>query len=377
MPEPVFHQPLSNDRQQISDHIARLQQRQQELVQETTAELELLRHKLNESESSEEHVNRARQPLLAEIEALRKALVLAEDEKQHLGTEVNRLQSEYHTHYSQMQNALVALQNSMRHQAPTFTEKVKEQEAEEKPMYVPPAPPVHFEPVRPTLNEITAPVYEPPKTPKPPRSWTGMRKLAVRTFAFALIGSVAWGSWQAIANHRAATPGVVAGVSTTTPSATSDPNSDNPAEKYKESYAILPFDQTVWETYTDPDFGFSVRYPKNTTNKVKTIGGSNIWFLRFDSYLMKFTSESATDTLEDWWQKSQGFYSSDNSISKGIFKGRPAWIAKPTVPTTNSGTTYAFSTKTGIMTVWVKDEDPLTDDGQRITKMVDSISFGN
>jgi hypothetical protein len=404
---------VEEHRQKVSDHIARLQQRQMELVQQTTHELEELKHQLDTGNALEEHVSRARQPLLTEIATLRSTLAKLESEKVGLESELTKVQADYQSHYAQMQGALASLKNIIRSQARAFDQQVRvfsldatqtlegmlnsvESAAVPLPDTTKSAPITRTDAtsIAHSMEELLRefPIPEVPTRPAPalahavqpepkakkaskPRRWS-VKKMAVRTVAAALVVSVGWGGVKMVQGLSG--EGEVAGAATTTSSqSTATAVGDNPTEKYKESYAIVPFDQTEWETQTDSEFGFSVRYPKNTSNRVKTIGGSNVWFLRFDSYLMKITREETRDTLEQWWEKSRAFYELDSTVEKGVFKNRPAWIITPTIPAKHSGTTYIFATKTGVMQVWVKDEDPETDDGKRITRMVESLTILN
>lgn len=408
----VSGEDASNQRDRLNEQIARLQQRQMELVQETAAELESLKQQLSESQDMEEQVRRASQPLLLEIASLRSQVAALQQEKEAADTALSQAQDAYQQHYAHMHTALAALKNVIRGQARSFDQQVRSfsRDASETiehmlgsveaatipPPELPAARPASQEVApKPTplvsmesvLAEFEQSFPEPaasqkaavaPKE-KPTRSFKGIKKFMLRTAVLGVLAVSGWGSLTLIRQRNLA-GGEVAGASTTA-EPTSNPGTgvaaENPAEKYKESYAILPFEQTEWQTYTDPDLGFSVRYPTNTTNLVKTIGGNNVWFLRFDSYLLKVSREDTTDTLEEWWNKSQGFYQDGNTVTTGTFRGRPARIVKPTELAKNSGTTYIFATKTGVMQVWVKDEDSLTDDGQRVARMVESFTVSN
>ena len=142
---------------------------------------------------------------------------------------------------------------------------------------------------------------------------------------------------------------------------------------YKESQADVPFDKTEWDTLTDTDFGISLTYPKNASNIERVIGGSNIWLLRKQGYLMKFSMvDLAGQTPADWWDGVKEGYS-DKDVSVGKFKNLPAHIIKTPVPNATSGTTYAVERNGFITEIWIKDESPTTDDGQRLAKMTASL----
>jgi hypothetical protein len=406
---------MDEHRQKVSEHIARLQQRQIELVQQTTSELEELRQHLDTGKALEEQLQRARQPLLSEITALRTKLSEAETERSALLVELTRVQTDYQAHYAQMQGALASLKNIIRSQAHAFDQQVRvfsldatqtlESMLHSVDAAVVPLPDRPKFSTAPTaapqaelrahtmddlLREFPLPQASESRpspalahtvhaTPKVKRARKPIRipvkKIAVRTIAAGIIVGIGWNGLQFVQKYNA---GDVAGATTIAKSeSVASLVGDNPAEKYKESYTIIPFDQTEWETLTDSEFGFSIRYPKNTSNRVKTIGGNNVWFLRFDSFLMKITREETQDTLEQWWEKSRGFYELDSTVTRGTFKGRPAWVVTPKIQDRNSGTSYIFAVKSGVMQVWVKDEDPETDDGKRVARMLESFTISN
>jgi hypothetical protein len=242
-------------------------------------------------------------------------------------------------------------------------------------------------------GKIVAPVEpiveEPVKEKKSQRH--PVRRFVVRTAVWALIlggGYYGWATFkhttqanlqQALSNHPTSS---VAGASTdsaTTSStaATADPttNTDMSDRSYPESFAELPFDQTVWETTTDPDLGITIDYPKNTTNRVRIIGGNNLWFLRKNGYLVKVSRFETSLQLNDWWAINKQDYTSDNTVDKTTFKNLPAWHVTPIDKTDYTGDSYFVRRNDSILQIWIKNEDPTTDDGQRLQRMVNSLQF--
>jgi hypothetical protein len=384
--------------QKVSEHIARLEQRHRALVEETAQELEILKETLNKDNDVRLHIAQAQQPLLQEIAGLRNNITQAEQEKHHLENEIQRLQG-----------ALGSLKHNVKSQVEAFDQQVRlfsldtDQAIDELLGSLKPATKTeplvqHHEPLPLVTDDnleallaefspevITNPVIPIPvfetfvekkvkpvkiKKEKTPRSFKGLRTFAIRSIAFALIGIIAWSGFKFVSAHNKGDVGQVAGVSTA-----STPNPDDSTEKYKESYAAVTFEDTQWETLTDTDLGFSIRYPKNASNLVRTVGGSNDWFLRFDGYMMRVSKEETVSNLDQWWAASKDFYADGNTSTKGTFKGHPAWIIKPLQTSITSGTTSVVSVPGGIMQVWTKDEDPNTDDGKRLAKMVESFSF--
>lgn len=198
----------------------------------------------------------------------------------------------------------------------------------------------------------------------------GFRRVAVRFAVFALLatgGYLGWNKYLAPSSEA----GSVAGIQT---------GSEQPGgaeqERYREAYADVPFEQTQWETLNDPDLGISIDWPKNTTNMSRVVGGTNLWFLRKNGYLFRFSiPDSVVLPLDQWWDQNKATYLNNATETRVTFKGKPAVRVTQREVSATSGTSYYFSTKLGITQVWVKDEPPTTDDGQRLKRMVDSLTF--
>lgn len=219
--------------------------------------------------------------------------------------------------------------------------------------------------MRQPLVAVTTPIVKPsdssPREVKPVKKIGKLVRVMISLVALFLIAH--FGYRYALAKH------VPAEISASVPQVAQTLHRPD----YKESQADFPFDKTEWDTLTDTDFGISLAYPKNTTNIERVIGGSNIWFLRKQGYLMKFSLvDLAGQTPADWWDGVKEGYS-DKEVSVGKFKNLPTHIIKTTVPNTTSGTTYAIERNGFITEVWIKDEPPTTDDGQRLTKMTASL----
>ena len=155
------------------------------------------------------------------------------------------------------------------------------------------------------------------------------------------------------------------------------PKEKSVQDKYPESFATVAFADTAWSTYADSDFGISLQYPKNATNIAHVVGGANLWFLRNDGYLLKIAKfdSPATQSLDDWWTLNGSQYVSDAAPAKATLNGKPAWSVPSVQRTATSGTQYFVKGSTAIYQVWIKDEPPATDDGQRLQVMVKSLQF--
>ncbi len=149
----------------------------------------------------------------------------------------------------------------------------------------------------------------------------------------------------------------------------------DPQVKYKEAYVDLPYEDTAWVNYKDPEIGISIDYPKNTSYRLKPVGSSNLWFLRKDGYLLKIEKIETEKTLDGFAAEiSKDIqYESENMV----IRGRPAvhMVLAEELPVT--GNIYLSKYETGIYKIWYKtykdDSDP--DDQKRVQKMLDSLDF--
>ena len=159
--------------------------------------------------------------------------------------------------------------------------------------------------------------------------------------------------------------GQVAGVSTAKPTLSKEQTIQ---QEYPESYAAVAFADTQWSTYADSDFGVSLQYPKNATHIAHVVGGDNLWFLRNDGYLLKITRLDAPtgQSLSDWWTLNGNGYVSDSAPVQTSFIGLPAWSVPSVDKSATSGSLYFVKPGAEVYEVWVKDEPPATDDGQRL-----------
>lgn len=201
------------------------------------------------------------------------------------------------------------------------------------------------------------------------------RKIAIRTFFSLLaVGLVGGGYLFLRPTTKIYQDGEVAGAATgaqPTPEVSSSP------DPYAASFAEVPFEKTEWELVTDADFGIALQFPTNASTKVKVIGGNNLWFVRKNTYLMRFSKITTDETLEQWWTKNSSTYSDQAKATKITYKGKPAMYLESIEKTPTSGSSYIIKHAGNILTVWVKDEPTTTDDGKRISKMVESLTFTN
>lgn len=384
---------------QVRDQIARLQQRQMEMVQQTALELEELKKRLEHNEETE--WLRSRVSVLEEEKAM-----LQDSFEQQLSSLRNVIRGQARAIDQQIQIfSLDASQNlesmlgALQIEQPKRSEPPRQRQAAPIAQVVPPpvvyepAPyePIPYEPVQPTYADFvdmpTAYVQteataqpepsqltdiQPPKRAKRKRGIRIIpgRKMVIRMASLALIGSAGYWSWgQFIVPKTEIHGGEVAGA--TTIQAADDP--------YAASFANYPFAQTAWENHVDSDFGLSVDWPSNTSNRVRVVGGNNLWFLRKNGFLMQITRLDAGSALDidQWWSHHKSEFEEDGTISKTTFKGQPAWYVEATGITPTSGNSYFVKRPSGIFHIWVKNEPGSTDDGQRIARMLSSFTFTN
>jgi hypothetical protein len=204
-----------------------------------------------------------------------------------------------------------------------------------------------------------------------------MKRVLIPVFSLIAAGGIGW-SGLAYLQHKNA--GEVAGVSTTASQQKTAGRTDllgGSSAENKEANAAVAFGDTVWETYDESDFGVSFSYPKNASNILHTVGGNNIWVLRYDTYLLKIVRQDTSAPLDTWWEQNKAVYTTDASATKGTFKGHPAWVVMPNDATSATGVSYFVAGKGGIMQFSTQNVGPSTDDGRRLAKMIESIAILN
>ena len=206
----------------------------------------------------------------------------------------------------------------------------------------------------------------------PPKKKRRLKLFALRAGSLivllAVLGASAWG----IFGSRSQQHGDVAGVSTAAPTATLPP-----VDSYNESYAVVPFDKTVWDSDNDIEFGIHIDWPKNASNRIRTSGSMNIWFLRFNGYLNKDTwlTQDSGVTLDDWWKRYGKDYTQDGAIVTNVtFKGRPAYMVTDPGTALTAGIAYFTKRDNGIFEVWTA-KNGSQDDLLRVAHMLDSLTF--
>jgi len=325
---PVSSSAVGTEKSRISEQISRLQQRQMELVQQTALELEDLKRQVEESRDYEQ-----------EITALRGAVQRLEQEKSLIHSELLVTQQNFEQYYTQIHRTLHG------------GDSVRQPAAQLTPATAPTAHSVH------RAAKLQSP-----------------KKLVTRTLAFGLVASLGFWGFTSLKHGNAGENGQVAGVSTTAPSA--NPAADGDLN-YPQSYADIPYAQTEWTAFADPDFNFSLLYPKNATARIRAIGSDNVYFPRKDHILAKFTKEDTVSTLDEWWNQHKAEFNTGYTVNKGTLGTKVAYIIKPVTADPLSGTEYIFRSGSQIIRAWFHDEDPKSDDGQRLTKMLSSIQFPN
>lgn len=150
-----------------------------------------------------------------------------------------------------------------------------------------------------------------------------------------------------------------------------------PEERYKEAYTDLPFDQTNWVNYNDPELGIKIDYPNNTSNKYTPVYSVNVWFLRKNGYLMKMEKDPTTLSLD----KFVANYKTDvkYTTEKTILKGFPAIHMIQNEYLEVRGNIYFVKAGDNIYTIWYKTftMGENTDDEQRVKEMLASLEFLN
>jgi hypothetical protein len=138
--------------------------------------------------------------------------------------------------------------------------------------------------------------------------------------------------------------------------------------------ALIPINQTVWETLTDPIFGIELQYPKNAVVLNRT--DSNITFLRDSGYLFKLQQIETSLALEDYWEQIKAT-TLDYTVEKTSFKKNKALHLTLEGISEFPGNRYLIASGDFIYDVWYASESEkfTEDDIKRVQKMLESLTF--
>jgi hypothetical protein len=369
---------LEMQKKVFAQRIDFLQNQQYALMQQNALQLEELKKEMENQLDPN--------PLLQEIERLKD--IIAEKEFQQanqekiLRAQIGELDEKLRLFSYEFNNQVGSLFEHLDHQAaPTILEKPK---SKRRFLFFRSKPKKNLEIENSTKKEKSKPVetkkkLDPePKPLKEKKKKLGFGKRTLRAgLSLALIMAIGWlglNKWQ---SYRKTSAGQVAGVSTDPTITNPTPTPQTATDQYSQSYAEIPFAQTVWTHTNNPVFGISMDYPQNTTNLVTVVGGSNIWFLRKNGYLIQLSRIDTPLSLDQWWSQNKANYSDGYIYSRGNFKNFPAMVGVPIVRNDLSGTQYFVQNGSSIFQIWIKDETPTSDDGQRLARMISSLQFTN
>lgn len=364
-------QPPLDPGQQFSEQIARLQKRQLELVQQSSKELEDFKREFEEQESYEERFSKESQPLVQEIANLRSAVEILQSQRANQEATIETLNEVLGFVRHGMGNSLKALKSLDGVLSPSSEIEVA-------------APLTAIELQKPMKAELKAEKKRKEKELKAVKSHHERKPLHILSILpskklvrrVAVLGVISVGVYAGFKQFSLGPQqGEVAGASIDLVAPTSTPET-SVTNEYKESFADVPFEKTTWEKSVDSELGISVEYPSNTSNRIHTVGSSNVWFLRKNGYLMKISSVETEDTIDNYVAKEEALDSS-LTYTKASFKGINGYLAKANGAIPAAGYQYFIKKGSLIYIIWIKEEPPTTDDGQRVARMVSSLQFTN
>lgn len=356
----------------FSEKIDFLQNQQYALMQQNAQQLEELKREMEKQLDSK--------PLLQEIERLKNIITEKEDQKsiqeKIFRTQISELEEQlrrFSLDFSSRVGSIFEHLDTLPVQsAPIILEKPK---STRRFLFFK-SKPKKKEKIKPV--ETKKKLDPEPKPIKVKKNKSSFGKRTLKTgLSLALIVAIGWLGWNKWQSYHKASAGQVAGVSTDPTITNPTPTPQTATDQYSQSYAELPFSQTIWAHTNNPIFGISMDYPQNTTNLVTVVGGSNIWFLRKNGYLMQLSRIDTPLSLDQWWSQNKTNYSDGYIYSRGNFKNLPAMVGIPVVHNDLSGTQYFVQNGSSIFQIWIKDETPTSDDGQRLARMISSLQFTN
>jgi len=418
----------------VTDQITRLQQQQIDLVQQTARELETLKQQIQEDVFDESRIAQEREPLLAEIRALRTHIQHLEYDRSRRDRQLAELEHQFHFQYRQLTETLssfgslsatVSKVNPVRIEPlepPTlryYPADIPDKPAQPEPVaetpktdqytipirHEVPAAPVVEEEMVPQKKKFAFKLFGKKKAPKEPVAKKEVAQeikkeplkekvvseeprpkkkggLVRRLATLVILGGIGYGGWTAF-QHTFGTStiiqkGVVAGAST---------DSKVIPEEQTMQKAPPTMENAIWEVTNDPNFGIRISYDKNATELKHTTEGNNFWFVEEDpgsgtngsiSYIMKITKLDAEGkTLDAWVNDNKADYQSEYTpFVRGTFgTGFGAWTGSSLIKDENAGTLYFVLRGSNIYIFWVKNVPPTSDQGQRLARMVSSLQF--
>lgn len=383
---------VRDERKKVSEQIARLQNRQREILEQTTAELEELKNHLENDEDLEIRIAKEKEPLLNEIAHLRKELVLSEEEraKDHrlLSNLSGKLMEHVHLLNDQVRNFSLDLTHNLEHLADSLGSHLPKEE--DSLPYAIPTPETLLE----TKVEVTPELVQESRLlekleeekkaiPKAPKK-AGLRRLAIRFVSLALLVSMSYGGWKFFGPHPTVLPasmqsGLVAGASTDGTVTQDASEAASLTADHPEERAAVSFDNTLWETLNDPDFGITMSYPSNAGRWVGQVGGNNKWFMRSDKsnewYILKITRDVNQLSQADWFAAMQSEFADQYTFTNVTYKKKPALLGTPTAHTATSSIQYFVPNGDKKYMIWELEKSPNSDDEKRLKKMDDSLQF--
>lgn len=139
--------------------------------------------------------------------------------------------------------------------------------------------------------------------------------------------------------------------------------------------ADVPFEQTIWETLKEPNFGIQLQYPANTTKLLKT--DSNITFLRKDGYIFKVQRIETALSPEEYWKQVKATSLNYND-TKTQFLNREALFLELNDVTDYPGNRFLVKEGNFIFDFWYATENEMftNDDIRRAKYMLDTVNLG-
>lgn len=147
-----------------------------------------------------------------------------------------------------------------------------------------------------------------------------------------------------------------------------------PTMDTKKLEADIPFEQTIWDTIKEPNFGIKVQYPTNTSEILKT--DSNITFLRKNGYIFKVQRIETALSPEEYWKQIKAT-SLNYRDTKQKYLNREALFLEIDDVTDYPGNRYLVKEGNFLFDIWYAIEGSVfaADDVRRAKYMLDTLSF--
>jgi hypothetical protein len=144
--------------------------------------------------------------------------------------------------------------------------------------------------------------------------------------------------------------------------------------KYEESQADIPFSDTKWKHQEIPGMGFSIDYPENSVNIIKT--DNSVTFIRKNGYIFKIQIMETALDVREYWKLIQST-SLNYKVKETFFRDKDALFLELEDFSDYPGDKYLVKFNDMVYDIWYAtySNNLSDDDSRRVEIMLNSFKF--